>query len=618
MESRLEGVFDRRDFTEKCMDVEFEKGVKMERGNLLKLSSLSKMPHMSWDASDFKFYTVAIFDPDASSVLDPNRECLQFLAYNVKGNNLNTGKIFADYLPPTLSREKPRHRLVFAVYEQQGEIFPIEKPLSNEFLNRCDFHLQDWRKRYNLGNPIALNYFESEWDERQPIPGTGLLTTLVEGVQSSMHYLGEKMQAGYETVREGMHELREKVHEKKEEIRQLAEEKKEDIKEGAQDLQQQFQEKKAEVKQDFYEKKAEVREQPKIDVRHGDTISETTVGYPPVQHKIEKWENISATTEILPPTNYETLSTGQRTIPTQPVSTLPMENQPVVPSLLTKMAEGIQTGVHVLGENLQAGYEVLKEKVQEGAEVLKEKVQEGAVVIKENVQAGYEVAKDKVATGIETIKEGAHSAKENVKAGMQNVQENVQAGYMVAKENIKAGAQKVGESLTPTTTTTTTVTTSFVKPTFTTEDRPFSSGQMASGSSFPSTSEQIERFENLATKNEDLSFLNEGEPASEVKGEFGPTGGVEDIHIAKVQPTLGGFTQPTTGFNQPSIGGFNQPSTGFNQPSTGFNQPSTGFNQPSIGGFNQPTLGGYNQPSIINQPSSTFGSSTEKKPESKI
>jgi gas vesicle protein len=577
MESRLvPDVFSNLEYTNKSLDIQFEKGVKVERGNMLKLSSLNKMPHISWEANDFKFYTLAVFDPDASSVIDPNRECLQFLAYNIKGNNINSGKIFADWLAPTLSKEKPRHRLVFAVYEQQGEIYPIEKPLSNECLSRCDFHLQDFRRRYNLSNPIAVNYFESEFDENQPLPGTGLLTTIVEGIQSGAHYLGEKVQAGYETVKEGMHELRERVHEKKEELRQLAEEKKEQIKEGAQDLQEQFQEKKEDIKQDF-----QVREQPNIDVRQGSIPTESFEAFPPVQKRIEIFEKGTIPTQEgnLPVGSYESLSTGQKTIPTQSVitSTQPVTIVETQPSLLTNIKENLQAGAGVLKENLQAGAGVIKEKVQEGVHSLGENLQAGYEILKENLQAGAGVVKEKVVSGIETLKEGAVNVKEDLKAGAQKVGENVQAGYEVAKENIKAGAQKVGETFTPTTTVTTTTTTSFTKPSFVTPSSSISSG------SFVSENEQINRFENLASQNENLSFLNEGASTQEqeVKGEkFSPMEG--DIAIVKDQPT--GFS------NQPTTTGMEQP-TGLNYNPTEFNQPTTLL--PSF-------------------------SSTEKKPESKI
>jgi gas vesicle protein len=607
MESRLvPDVFSNLEYTNKTLDVEFEKGVKMERGNMLKLSSLNKLPHISWDANDFKFYTVAVFDPDASSVIDPNRECLQFLAYNIKGSNINSGKIFADWLAPTLSKEKPRHRLVFTVYEQQGEIYPIEKPLTNECLSRCDFHLQDFRRRYNLSNPIAVNYFESEFDENQPLPGTGLLTTIVEGIQTGAHYLGEKVQAGLETVKEGMHELRERVHDKKEELRQLAEEKKEQIKEGAQDIQQQFQEKKEDIRQDFQEKKAEVREQPNIDIRQGTAPIENFEAFPPVQKRIEIFEKgtVSNQQGNLPTGSYESLSTGQTTISTQPVFVTTTTTQPVLvenqPSLLVNVAEGIKSGVQSLGENLQAGYEVLKENLQAGAGVIKEKVQEGAVVIKENlqagagilkenVQAGYEVAKEKVAHGIENLKEGAINVKEDLKAGAQKVGENVQAGLVVAKENIKAGAQKVGETLTPVTTTEVTTTTSY-KPTFVAP-----SSSISSSGSFVNENDQINRLENLASQNEDLSFLNEGASTTS-----------EQFKSEKFTPMEGDIKIATT----------DQPSTEFNQPTTGFNQPST-MDQP-IGLNYNPTdpMNKFNQPTSL-LPGMSPSNTTEFKPESK-
>jgi hypothetical protein len=61
------------------------------------------------------------------------------------------------------------HRYVFLIYEQPGKINFTEKRLTNRSGdNRGKFSIRKFAEKYNLGQPIAGNFFQAEWDDYVP------------------------------------------------------------------------------------------------------------------------------------------------------------------------------------------------------------------------------------------------------------------------------------------------------------------------------------------------------------------------------------------------------------------------------------------------------------------
>lgn len=55
------------------------------------------------------------------------------------------------------------------MYEQPGRINPTEKKISNRtFEGRPNFSIRNFAKKYNLGNPIAANFFQAKYDSSVP------------------------------------------------------------------------------------------------------------------------------------------------------------------------------------------------------------------------------------------------------------------------------------------------------------------------------------------------------------------------------------------------------------------------------------------------------------------
>jgi len=61
------------------------------------------------------------------------------------------------------------HRYVFLIYKQSGNLTFDEPRLTNTSGdNRGKFSIRNFAKKYNLGNPIAGNFYQAQWDDYVP------------------------------------------------------------------------------------------------------------------------------------------------------------------------------------------------------------------------------------------------------------------------------------------------------------------------------------------------------------------------------------------------------------------------------------------------------------------
>ena len=62
------------------------------------------------------------------------------------------------------------NRYVFLVYEQPGLITPDEKKVTNRSIEgRPKFSVENFAKKYNLGMPIAVNFYQASYDDYVPV-----------------------------------------------------------------------------------------------------------------------------------------------------------------------------------------------------------------------------------------------------------------------------------------------------------------------------------------------------------------------------------------------------------------------------------------------------------------
>lgn len=143
----------------------FESGKKAEGGNLLTPSEVKTQPLVQWKAKPKKFYTVCMCDPDAAA-----KEWQHWLVVNVPGNNVCQGEVLSDYIGSGPLQGTGPHRYVFLVYLQPKKLdFEEQRLLNNSVEGRTNFSISNFAKKYNLGDPIAGNFYEAEYDDYVPM-----------------------------------------------------------------------------------------------------------------------------------------------------------------------------------------------------------------------------------------------------------------------------------------------------------------------------------------------------------------------------------------------------------------------------------------------------------------
>ncbi|XP_019865060.2 protein D3 isoform X2 [Aethina tumida] len=151
------------------LTITFDNDVEVNFGEELTPTQVKNKPEVSWDADHSKFYLLSMTDPDAPSRDDPKfREYNHWLVGNIPGDEIDSAA--ADVLHPFQSSGPPKgtglHRYVFLVYEQKEKL-NFKEPRGTEFsrANRKNFSIRDFAKKYKLGNPVAGNYYQSQWDK---------------------------------------------------------------------------------------------------------------------------------------------------------------------------------------------------------------------------------------------------------------------------------------------------------------------------------------------------------------------------------------------------------------------------------------------------------------------
>ncbi|CAG0878858.1 unnamed protein product [Darwinula stevensoni] len=134
----------------------------VDLGKKLHLDETDRPPTLAaWPTKSKGRYCVVMLDPDA--VGEKHQESLLWMVVNIPGNAIHEGQTVAPYRPPRSNPFSGTHRFVFLVFEQPQEI-----SLKNIISSRREhFSARDFANFYQLGGPIAANYFTSFAEESQ-------------------------------------------------------------------------------------------------------------------------------------------------------------------------------------------------------------------------------------------------------------------------------------------------------------------------------------------------------------------------------------------------------------------------------------------------------------------
>ncbi|XP_047366418.1 protein D2-like isoform X1 [Vespa velutina] len=153
------------------LDVAYPNNLVVEIGKVLTPTQVKDQPTIKWTADASTFYTLCMTDPDAPSRKDPKfREWHHWLVGNIPGNDISKGETLSEYIGSGPPEGTGLHRYVFLLYKQPKKLTFDEKHLTNRSgNNRGKFSIKKFANKYNLGDPIAGNMFQAEYDDYVPI-----------------------------------------------------------------------------------------------------------------------------------------------------------------------------------------------------------------------------------------------------------------------------------------------------------------------------------------------------------------------------------------------------------------------------------------------------------------
>jgi len=153
------------------LEVKYPSNAELKLGNELTPTQVKDIPsHIKWSTEANALYTICMTDPDAPSRQTPKyREWHHWLVVNIPENNVAKGEVLSEYVGAGPPKGTGLHRYVFLVYKQPNRLTPDEPRLTNRSgEGRGTFKIRAFSRKYNLGEPIAGNFFQAQWDDYVP------------------------------------------------------------------------------------------------------------------------------------------------------------------------------------------------------------------------------------------------------------------------------------------------------------------------------------------------------------------------------------------------------------------------------------------------------------------
>ncbi|KZC10568.1 Phosphatidylethanolamine-binding protein like protein F40A3.3, partial [Dufourea novaeangliae] len=156
---------------ENVLTVTYPNNLSVEIGKVLTPTQVKDQPTVIWTAGTNEYYTLCMTDPDAPSRKDPKfREWHHWLVGNIPGADISKGEVLSEYIGAGPPKDTGLHRYVFLLYKQPGKITFDENRLTNRSGdNRGLFSIKKFAAKHKIGDPIAGNMFQAEFDDYVPL-----------------------------------------------------------------------------------------------------------------------------------------------------------------------------------------------------------------------------------------------------------------------------------------------------------------------------------------------------------------------------------------------------------------------------------------------------------------
>lgn len=153
------------------LEIIYHGDVKVDVGKELTPTQVQNEPIVKWVGKEGNYYTLAMVDPDAPSREKPTfREWHHWLVGNIVGSNLNTGETLSEYIGAGPPKGTGLHRYVFLIYKQPQKLnfSKIPRLPNNSGEKRGKFSISKFAQDYQLGVPLAGNFFVAKYDDYVP------------------------------------------------------------------------------------------------------------------------------------------------------------------------------------------------------------------------------------------------------------------------------------------------------------------------------------------------------------------------------------------------------------------------------------------------------------------
>jgi len=147
--------------------VVFPTGAKAILGNYLPAKDVQEQPEkVHYPVEKDALYTVIIADIDTQN---PEKnsgfvQWQQWVVMNIPEDDISKGQILSDYIGSGPLPGTGFHRYLILVFKQSSSIHPNE-PHYSETDNDRKFRVQDFIEKYELGKPIAANFYQTQYDD---------------------------------------------------------------------------------------------------------------------------------------------------------------------------------------------------------------------------------------------------------------------------------------------------------------------------------------------------------------------------------------------------------------------------------------------------------------------
>nr|XP_018905859.1 PREDICTED: protein D2-like [Bemisia tabaci]XP_018905860.1 PREDICTED: protein D2-like [Bemisia tabaci]XP_018905861.1 PREDICTED: protein D2-like [Bemisia tabaci]XP_018905862.1 PREDICTED: protein D2-like [Bemisia tabaci] len=155
-----------KDVPNQCLDMELSGKTVILGDRVDYFDTVMKPNKIEWEYEDGGFYSLVMTGLDVPTREVPNsRESQNWVVGNIPGINITAGDTLFRFQPPGVEYGEGTHRIAILIFKQRLPIKFTEMDLGairRDSVNRAYFSTEGFSEKYELGPPLAINFYEFE------------------------------------------------------------------------------------------------------------------------------------------------------------------------------------------------------------------------------------------------------------------------------------------------------------------------------------------------------------------------------------------------------------------------------------------------------------------------